>query len=156
MFRQTAQFGETSTNEVRSTRVHVWWQFTASRPAIFHRGKSGEMVQKGSNHPRFGRAIRAYPTVAVSLSFSILVPFPDYSVSISRTGVYPTVHPTLFSPFSLDSTYDHPQIYFSSGGKPVLLPFIGHTIDQRRYTIQSTISIKLYTPFWFLSLTGGK
>ena len=85
---------------IRSTRVHVWWQLAASRPAIFHRGKSSEMVQKGSNHPRFGRAIRAHPTATVSLSFSIRVPFPDYSIPISRTGVYPTVHPTLFSPLS--------------------------------------------------------
>lgn len=99
-FGQTAQFMGTSTIEVRSTRVHVWWQFAASRPAIFHRGKSGEMVQKGSNHPRFGRAIRAHPTVARLFIFFHPRPLsPITPHSISRTGVYPTVHPTLFSPF---------------------------------------------------------
>lgn len=99
----------------RGTRVHVWWQFAASRPAIFHRGKSGEMVQKGSNHPRFGRAIRAHPHCCPSLYL-----FPSTSPFLrilSRAQVFIRPYTRHYFPpfFPLDSSHDHPQIYISSG-----------------------------------------
>lgn len=59
-----------------------------SRTAMFQRSKSDSMVQKRSDHSRFGRAIRAAPVVAFPPPSTAS---PDYSLSIRQTGVYPTV-----------------------------------------------------------------
>lgn len=137
-WKQSVQANSTIHGNVDESRleVHVWWQFAASRPAIFHRGKSGEMVQKGSNHPRFGRAIRAHPHCCPSLYlFPSTSPFPDYSAFyLAHRCLSDRTPDTIFplSSLSIPRTII-PRFISHRERKPVLLPFIGHTDEAQSF-----------------------
>lgn len=78
-----------------SPRVGRRYFTEANRVKWFRKDRIIRVLVEQSEHTPLLPSLYLFPSLA---------PFPDYSVSISRTGVYPTVHPTLFSPFPVPRT----------------------------------------------------
>lgn len=86
MLSQTAEFREAS-------------RHTRARMVPFHRETSGRYFTE-ANRVKWFRKNRIIRVLVEQFEHRLAPLFLDHSVSISRTGVYPTVRATLCSPFS--------------------------------------------------------